>query len=73
MGCAAGSATHLDGGRAAGTHRLPDPDRKFTNRFDDVFRSDAIEIIRTPFRAPQVNDFFRILSRRREKYYRVAC
>src|SRR6266851_4305717 len=30
-------------------------DRKFTDNIDEVFRSDAIEIIRTPFRAPQAN------------------
>jgi putative transposase len=29
--------------------------RKFTERFDEVFRSDRIAIVRTPFRAPQAN------------------
>jgi hypothetical protein len=39
------------------TPSLPDPrsDRKFTAGFDEVFRSDGIEIVRTPFRAPQAN------------------
>jgi len=29
--------------------------QKFTDRFDDVFRSEAIEVVRTPFRAPQAD------------------
>jgi len=34
---------------------IRDRDQKFTDQCDDVFRSDGIEIIRTPFRAPQAN------------------
>ena len=34
---------------------IRDRDQKFTDQFDDVFRSDGIEIIRTPFRTPQAN------------------
>jgi putative transposase len=34
---------------------IRDRDQKFTATFDEVFRSDGIEIIRTPFRAPQAN------------------
>jgi putative transposase len=34
---------------------IRDRDQKFTDRVDDVFRSEGIEIIRTPFRAPQAN------------------
>jgi putative transposase len=34
---------------------IRDRDQKFTERFDEVFRSDGIEIMRTPFRAPQAN------------------
>jgi transposase InsO family protein len=32
-------------------------DSKFTRAFDDVFQSEGIEIIRTPFRAPNANAF----------------
>jgi len=34
---------------------IRDRDQKFTHRFDEVFRGDGIEIVRTPFRAPQAN------------------
>jgi hypothetical protein len=34
---------------------IRDRDQKFTDRFDGVFLSDGIQIIRTPFRAPQAN------------------
>ena len=34
---------------------IRDRDQKFTDRFDDVFRSDGIAVARTPFRAPQAN------------------
>ena len=34
---------------------IRDRDQKFTDRFDEVFRSDGIEVVRTPFRAPQAN------------------
>jgi transposase InsO family protein len=34
-----------------------DRDSKFSRVFDEAFRSDGVEIIRTPFRAPQANAF----------------
>jgi transposase InsO family protein len=34
---------------------IRDRDQKFTERFDDVFRNDGIDVVRTPFRAPQAN------------------
>jgi putative transposase len=34
---------------------IRDRDQKFTSAFDEVFRDEGIEIVRTPFRAPQAN------------------
>ena len=36
---------------------IRDRDSKFTRAFDDVFQSEGIEIIRTPFHAPNANAF----------------
>ena len=38
-------------------HLIHDRDSKYTNGFDDVFRSEGINIIRTPVRAPNANAF----------------
>ena len=42
--------------RADDARPVPDP-RKFSRGFDEVFRSEGIRIICTPFRAPQANAF----------------
>jgi putative transposase len=36
---------------------IHDRDNKFSRTFDDIFRSEGIEIIRAPFRAPKANAF----------------
>jgi putative transposase len=36
---------------------IHDRDSKFSNVFDEAFRSEGVEIIRTPFRAPKANAF----------------
>lgn len=38
-------------------HLIRDRDGKYSRAFDDVFRSEQINIIRTPVRAPNVNAF----------------
>jgi putative transposase len=34
---------------------IHDRDRKFTRAFDEVFRSEGVEIVRTPIQAPKAN------------------
>ena len=36
---------------------IHDRDSKFSHAFDELFRSEGVEIIRTPFRAPKANAF----------------
>jgi transposase InsO family protein len=43
--------------RASLRSLIHDRDSKFTDAFDEVFRSEGIEVIRTPFNAPQANAF----------------
>jgi putative transposase len=57
VGHPTGAAAHVELGGPAGPLRflIRDRDQKFTSAFDQVFYSDGIEIVRTPFRAPQAN------------------
>jgi len=36
---------------------IRDNDKKFTDAFDTVFRSEGIDVIRTPYRAPNANAY----------------
>ncbi len=36
---------------------IHDRDSKFTQGFDEIFRSEGVEVIRTPFQAPKANAF----------------
>jgi len=42
---------------------IHDRDSKFSRAFDEVLKSEGIEIIRTPFRAPNANALSRALDR----------
>jgi transposase InsO family protein len=50
-------AWSLSGRATPARFLIHDRDSKFSRDFDDVFRSESVEIIRTPFRAPQANAF----------------
>jgi putative transposase len=54
-------ARNLSSVLAARTHPVQflirDRDTKFTSSFDEVFRSERIQIIRTPIRGPRANAF----------------
>ncbi len=50
-------AWSLSGRTTPARFLLHDRDSKFSRAFDEVFRSEGVETIRTPFRAPQANAF----------------
>ena len=56
MGDATRPTTGVDLGGARPTRPFPDSrSRLELHRFDEVCRADGLEIVRTPFRAPQAN------------------
>ena len=48
---------HLETEQRIFTHLLHDNDGKYSTRFDTVFESDGIEVVHTPFQAPQANAY----------------
>lgn len=47
----------LDGAGRAFSHLIHDNDGKYSLGFDAVFESQGIEVVHTPFRAPQANAY----------------
>jgi putative transposase len=45
----------LQDGQVAARYLIHDRDSKFPPAFDSVFRSEGVEIVRTPYRAPTAN------------------
>jgi len=47
----------IDGATEDTVVLLHDRDAKYSGPFDEVFRTEAIEVVRTPFRSPRANAF----------------
>jgi transposase InsO family protein len=47
----------VDGALDETTILVHDRDSKYSRPFDDVFRTEGIEVVRTPFRTPRANAF----------------
>jgi transposase InsO family protein len=47
----------IDGALDEATVLVHDRDSKYSGPFDEVFRTEGVEIVRTPFRAPRANAF----------------
>jgi putative transposase len=52
---------------------IRDRDQKFTEGFDNVFRSDGIGVVRNPFRAPKANGVAERFVRTAELSPRTLC
>jgi putative transposase len=52
---------------------IRDRAQKFTDRFDDVFRSDGIEVVRTPYRTPQANGVAAVRTHCPLRMFRLAA
>ncbi len=47
----------IDGGLESATVLVHDRDSKYSGPFDEVFRTEGIDVVRTPFRTPRANAF----------------
>jgi transposase InsO family protein len=47
----------IEGAVQDATVLVHDRDSKYSGPFDEVFRTEGVEVVRTPFRAPRANGF----------------